>query len=135
VRRVSRVIRKVDAWSVAKVALIFWTIVFAILLISGIMLWTVANSTGTIGNVEGFIKSLFSLDSFSFDGGKLFRASVIIAFFGVITATAATVTVVVIFNLITELVGGVRVTVLEEEVIIREPVSEPTRRTSSLTRP
>ena len=37
----------------------------------------------------------------------------------VVAMTAMTVTMAVLFNLISDLLGGVRVTVLEEEVVLR----------------
>ncbi len=117
VRKVTRVIRHVDAWSVCRVAFVFFLSTYAILLVAGVLLWSVANSTGTIDNVESFIRSLFVLDSFTFESGTLLRASVVLGALCVVAGTAMAVTAAVLFNLIADLVGGIRVTVLEEEVL------------------
>ena len=59
------------------------------------------------------------LEAFEFDGSKVFRASWMIGAVLVVAMTAMTVTMAVLFNLISDLLGGVRVTVLEEEVVLR----------------
>jgi hypothetical protein len=125
VRRVTRVVRHVDSWSVMKISVIFYVTLYLILLVAGVLLWSVAVSTGTVGNVEHFIRSLFALDSFTFSGGKIFHASWIIGAFLVAGGTGLNVTVTVLFNLISDLVGGLRVTVLEEEVVLGNVVDEP----------
>ena len=118
-RRVTRVIRDVDVWSVFKVGLVFHLVLFIVALIAGALLWSVANSTGTIDNVENFFES-FGWESFSFDGSALFGNFVAFGLLAAILGTALWVVGAVMFNLITELVGGVRVTVLEEEVLLNE---------------
>ena len=118
VRRVTRVIRDVDAWSVFKVGLVFHAALYVVLLISGVLLWNVGSATGTIDNVEQFMES-FGWDSFVFQGGAMFQGFAVLGIFGIALGTGIWVLGAVVFNLITELVGGIRVTVLEEEVIAR----------------
>jgi hypothetical protein len=120
VRKVGRVLRRVDAWSVFKISIIFYIVLYVILLVAGILLWNLANTTGTVSNVEGFIRDLFGLKTFSFDGQKMFRASWVLGAFLVLAGTGLNVTLAVLFNLISDLVGGVRVTVLEEEVVLHQ---------------
>ena len=117
VRRVVRVIRDIDPWSVFKVGLAFHLVCYFVALISLVLLWNVAQSTGTLDNVENFMES-FGWETFRFDGSELFGNLWILGLFGVILGTGLWVLLATIFNLITDLVGGVRVTVLEEEVRI-----------------
>ena len=117
VRRVSRVIRDIDPWSVFKVGLAFHLVCYFVALISLVLLWNVAQSTGTLDNVENFLES-FGWQTFKFDGSQLFANLSILGLFGVVLGTGLWVLLATIFNLITDLVGGVRVTVLEEEVRI-----------------
>ena len=56
VRRVTRVVRHVDTWSVFKVALVFNVFLFVVCLTAGVLLWQVANATGTVDNVEKFFE-------------------------------------------------------------------------------
>ncbi len=124
VRRVSRVIRDIDPWSVFKVALVFHLVLYFVVLISLVLLWSVAESTGTIENIENFMES-FGWESFSFDGWALFKNVWVLGLFVVVLFTGLWVLIATIFNLITDLVGGVRVTVLEEEVrASKDPVVE-----------
>ena len=58
VRRVTRVIRDIDAWSVFKVALVFNVMLYLVCLTSGVLLWNVAHATGTVDNVEKFFEQL-----------------------------------------------------------------------------
>jgi Transmembrane domain of unknown function (DUF3566) len=115
VRRVRRVVRSIDTWTVFKVSTIFYLIAYIILLVAGVLLWNLANSTGTVDNVERFFES-FGWDSFEFKGGEIFHSYWIIGLFLVVAGTGLNVTLSVLFNLIADLVGGVGVTVLEEEV-------------------
>jgi hypothetical protein len=118
VRRVSRIVRDIDVWSVAKVGLIFHAALYVMLLLTGVLLWNVGSATGTIDNIEQFMES-FGWDSFTFKGAELFQAMAILGIFGIVGGTGLWVLGALVFNLITELVGGIRVTVLEEEVVAR----------------
>lgn len=116
-RRVTRVVRDIDVWSVFKVGIVFHLVVFVIALVAVALLWSVANSTGTINNVENFFES-FGWESFTFNGAALLSNFLAFGLLAAILGTALWVIGAVMFNLITELVGGVRVTVLEEEVVL-----------------
>ena len=123
VRRVSRIVRDIDVWSVFKVGLIFHAALYVVVLLTGVLLWNVGSATGTIDNVEQFLES-FGWDSFTFKGAELFQSSAILGIFAIVGGTGLWVLAALVFNLITELVGGIRVTVLEEEVVAR-PVDNP----------
>ena len=125
VRRVTRVVRHVDPWSVFKIAIVFNLVLYGVLLTAGVLLWNVAYATGTVDNLERFFES-FGWSDFEFDGGAIYHASWIAGLFGVVGLTGAIVLAATLFNLITDLVGGVRMTVLEEEV--QERTQAPMRR-------
>ena len=117
IRRVTRVIRDIDPWSVFKIGLIFHFVIYLIMLVALVLLWSVASATGTIDNIQQFMKS-FGWESFQFKGGQLFVNVMVLGLLGVVLATALWVLAATIFNLITDLVGGIRVTVLEEVVVV-----------------
>lgn len=119
VRRVTRVVRHVDTWSVFKVSLVFSLFLYAVLLTAGVLLWQVAQNTGTIDNVERFFET-FGWQSFSLKGGEIFHNAWTGGLFLVVGLTGLMVLAATLFNLITDLVGGIRVSVLEEEVIARD---------------
>jgi len=120
VRRVTRVVRHIDTWSVFKIALLFNIFIYAVCLMAGVMLWRVALNTGTIENVERFFES-FGWQTFELKGGEIYHNAWIAGLFAVVGLTGLAVLAATMFNLITDLVGGVRLTVLEEEVVAREP--------------
>ena len=117
-RRVTRVVRHVDTWSVFKVALVFNAILFMVCLTSGVLLWNVAHATGTVDNVEKFFEQ-FGWSTFEFNGGALYHNAWIAGLFVAIGLTGFAVLLATLFNLITDLVGGIRISVLEEEVVAR----------------
>ena len=118
VRRVTRVVRQIDTWSVFKVSVVFSLFLYGVVLTAGVLLWKVAQNTGTIDNVQRFLES-FGWKSFTLKGGAIFHQAWTAGLFGVVGLTGFAVLVATLFNLITDLVGGIRVTVLEEEVIAR----------------
>ena len=117
VRRVTRVVRDIDPWSVFKIGLIFHFVIYLIALVALVLLWSVASATGTSDNIQQFMKS-FGWESFQFNGGQLFVNVMILGLLAVVLGTALWVLAATIFNLITDLVGGIRVNVLEEEVVV-----------------
>lgn len=116
VRRVTRVLRHIDTWSVFKVALVFNLVAYLVSLTAAVLLWNVAYRTGTIDNVEKFFEQ-FGWSSFQFRGGELYHNLWIAGLFIAVGFTGLAVMLATLFNLITDLVGGIRVSVLEEEVI------------------
>ena len=136
VRKVTRVVRHVDPWTVFKVAGAFSLVIYFVALTSGVLLWNVAHATGTIDNVERFFES-FGWSEFEFNGGEIFHNVWIGGLFAAVGLTGAAVLTATLFNLLTDLVGGVRFTVLEEEVVerttspmrrfvVRRPTADPT---------
>jgi hypothetical protein len=136
-RRVQRVVRRVDAWSVLKISFVFFIVLYLVLLVAGVLLWAFAVGTGTIDNVENFIEQLFALDSFSFVGEQILRASALGGALLVVAGTFATTVLAVLFNLISDLVGGLRFTVIEEQILrpvspVAAPSTKPTTTASTV---
>jgi len=102
--------------------MVFHIVLFLTLLLTGVLLWNVANATGTVDNVERFMES-FGWESFEFKGREIFHQAWILGLFAVVGLTGLAVLMATIFNLITDLVGGVRVTILEEVPTPEEPSS------------
>jgi hypothetical protein len=132
VRRVTRVVRHVDTWSVFKVAMVFSVFFYAVSLVAGVLLWQVAYATGTIDNVEKFFEG-FGWETFKFNGGQIYHNAWIAGLFVAVGLTGLAVLMATLFNLITDLVGGIRFSVLEEEVRSRvERGTEPVQAAASV---
>lgn len=106
-------------------AAVFSVVAYAISMVAGVLLWNVAYSTGTIDNVERGMEST-GWSVFELNGAEIFHNAWIGGLFLVVGLTGLAVLVATLFNLITDLVGGVRFTVLEEEVV--EKTAVPMRR-------
>lgn len=120
-RKVRRLVRHVEPWSVLKVSLLFYFCLWVILLIAGVILWSFAVGSGTIDNVENFVRELFALETFEFNADEIFRASAIGGLVLVVAGSGFTVLMAVLFNLISDVTGGVRFTVVEEETARPRP--------------
>ena len=112
-RRVRRLVRHIEPWSVLKMSLIFYFCLWVILLIAGVILWRFAVTSGTVEKVESFIEELFALETFTFNPDQIFRVSALGGLVMVVAGSGFTVLMAVLFNLISDLVGGVRMTVVE----------------------
>jgi len=127
-RKVRRLVRHVEPWSVLKISLLFYFCLWVILLIAGVILWSFAVGSGTIDNVENFVTELFALKSFEFNGDAIFRAGAIGGLVLVVAGSGFTVLMAVLFNLISDVTGGVRFTVVEEETARPRPKRTRPRR-------
>lgn len=114
VRPERRMIRRIDTWTVFKVSILFYMCAVAIMLIAGALLWNVAASSGTLHNVEKFIRTLLALKSFQFHAGTIFEWSVLAGAVFVLAGTFVNVVAALIYNLISDVVGGIQVVELGE---------------------
>jgi hypothetical protein len=112
-RKVRRILRHVSPWSVFKFSALFYLCVWLIILIAGVILWRVGQEAGAIENIETFYAKATGEVTFELDGRSVFRAAASAGIALVAAATAFTVVLSMLFNLITDLTGGVRMTVVE----------------------
>jgi len=116
-RRVRRIVRHFELWSVLKVSVIFYFCMWLILLLAGVLLWSFAERSGTLESIEDLVESLFALDETEdfWSGGTIFRAYMIGTLALSIAGITFNVLLAALYNLISDLTGGVRLTVIEEE--------------------
>jgi hypothetical protein len=152
-RKVRRIVRHVDPWSVLKVSLLFYFALFLIVLVASILLWNLGRSAGTVDRVERFVTSLGFGDcqftpgdpaaadaptanagtpnqdgtcdqgklvgGFQFQDGRILQAFAVGGLVLVIAGAAANTVLALLFNIISDLTGGMRFTVLEEDPVSR----------------
>jgi hypothetical protein len=121
-RRVRRVIRKIDVWTVLRFSLLFYLSMFAVLVVAGIVLYVVASASGVRHDIEKSIGSSLGSSGFHFLGGSALRGAVLGGFVLVLVGTGFTGLMALFYNLISDVVGGVEVTVLEEDPTVRDVV-------------
>ena len=120
-RRVRRLVRHVEPWSVLKVSLILYFCAWAIMLFVGVTLWNLAANSGLVADVEDFVVELFALESFKINADQIFRVAAVGGLVLVLAGSGLTVLGAVLFNLISDVTGGVRLTVVEEETARPRP--------------
>lgn len=102
-------VRHLDIMSVIRVSLLFWLVIVASLIVASILLWLFADAFGTLPSIEKSVRTLFSLRSFKIRPGAV---AMYTAAAGAVLAVAGllgTVVFALIYNLIADVVGGVRV--------------------------
>jgi hypothetical protein len=114
IRRASTVraratVRHLDVLTVLRVSAMFWLIFLIIVVVASVLLVYAADAFGTLPSMEKSIRTLFDLKTFkihpSVVAGYTSAGAAILAVAGVI----ANVLGALIYNLIAEVVGGVRV--------------------------
>ncbi len=119
VRRVRRIVRKIDSWTVFKVSAIFWIVAGLALILGFVMFWSVIDASGIPDRLVETLTEigLFEQGTDPFADSERFLR---IAVFGSITwsvvATGLTTLAAVMYNLISDIVGGVEFIVLEENL-------------------
>lgn len=141
-RKVRQRLWAVDPWSVFKISVMFYACMFIIVLVAGTVMWNVARSAGTIDEAESFITRLAAygecvpeeevaagtefetdddcpegsvlVDGFKIEDRVIFRATATGGGVLAIAGSAANVLMVVLLNLINEVSGGMRYTIIRE---------------------
>jgi hypothetical protein len=120
-RKVRRLVRHVDPWSVLKLSVMVALCMWLITMIASVILWTVASNSGTVASVEDFVNSSLQLQDWKLDGEFLFRQFGLISLLLYLGFAASIVVASLVFNLISDIIGGVWISVIEEETA--RPVS------------
>ena len=76
-RRVRRLVRHVEPWSVLKVSLILYFCAWVVMLFVGVTLWNLAVNSGLVSNIENFVVELFALESFQINADQIFRIAAV----------------------------------------------------------
>ncbi|HDH03868.1 MAG TPA: hypothetical protein ENH15_06460 [Actinobacteria bacterium] len=117
VRRVRRVIRKFDPWTVFKVSLLFHAVLTVGLLLGLLILWSVIINVGVPERLDDFLTVITLLedgDSFFNNGQQYLRVVVFLAALFSMAMTLLSTIAAILYNLISDVVGGVEVVMLEE---------------------
>src|SRR5205823_12675607 len=105
-RRVRRVIRKIDVWSVLRFSVIFYACVFAVLILAGLALFIVASVTGVRHDIEKSIGSYLASTNFHILGGDALRAAILGGVVLIISGTGANALMALLYNLTSDALGG-----------------------------
>ena len=110
-----RVVRRVEPRTVLRFSVLFYLSMLVVWLVAGVVLWLAASVTGVIDNLERFVEDLFALEAFQLRGGLIFFSCLLGGLVLVLLGTGINVLMAVIYNLTSDVVGGVEVTVADTE--------------------
>ena len=114
VQRVRRVIRKIDPWTVLKVSLVFNAMMALVFALGTVIFWSIFVNAGIPERINELALLIGLENGINLDGQVYFRIVVLLAVIGTIMMTGFFTLGAVIYNLISDLVGGIEVIVLEE---------------------
>ncbi len=125
VRRVRRIIRKIDPWTALKVSAVTWAVLALALVLGIVIFWSILERAGIPDRLTDFMIEITLID----EGTRPFANTeqfLRFAIFGSVVwwimMTGMTVAGAVIYNLVSDVVGGLEVVVLEETL---NPVVAP----------
>lgn len=133
VRRVRRVVRRIDPWTVLKVSMVFNAIAGLIFVLGVWVVWSLLLQRGVPDRIVEIFEAIRI--TITVDGELYFRIVVFMAVVGAIAFTGIMTLSAVLYNLIADLVGGLELTVLEETYNVPEQPVGPQRVRPAVHRP
>ena len=117
VRRVRRIIRKIDPWTALKVSAVIWAVLALALVLGLVIFWSVIERAGIPDRITEFLVEITLIEEGSrpFANTEQFLRFVI--FSSVVwwvLMTGITTAFAIVYNLVSDVVGGIEVVVLEE---------------------
>lgn len=115
-RRVVRrnvVVRRIDAWSVLKLSLIFYFFALLVGMAGLVFFWSVLSNLAVIEEAIAFAEELaFEIEV---DGANIARATFLLGLVNVVLLSGINVFLALLYNLVADVLGGLRMTFAEEE--------------------
>lgn len=106
-------VRRVDPWSVLKLSVIFYFCLLLVVMLGLTVFWSVILRIGIIETVTNFLNDLqFTL---VIDGSNIARSLFLLGLLNVVFWTGINVFMAFLYNLVADLLGGLRVELASEE--------------------
>ncbi|MGZ4114106.1 MAG: DUF3566 domain-containing protein [Actinomycetota bacterium] len=112
-RQTRVVIRKVGPWSVFKFSILFYFCIMLVILLALGMLYSVLGAVGALDSVTKLARELFSDKTFTIHGDWIFQRLALLGVAMVLIWSLINVFVAFLYNLISDVVGGIEVTLAE----------------------
>lgn len=125
VRRVRRIIRKIDPWTALKVSAVIWAVLALALVLGIVIFWSILERAGIPDRLTEFFVEITLVDEGTqpFANTEQFlRFAIFSSVVWWVLMTGMTVAGAVVYNLVSDVVGGLEVVVLEETL---NPVVAP----------
>ncbi len=131
VRRVRRIIRKIDPWTALKVSAVVWAVVAIAMVLGTVIFWAVFERAGIPAKLTAFMVEITLIDEGAQPFANVEQFFRVVVFGSVVwwvLATGVTVLMAITYNLVSDVVGGLEVVVLEETlnpVVMPQQVLHP----------
>lgn len=112
-RQAKVVLRKLGPWSVLKISFLFYLCVMVVIIGAMMILYAILGAIGALDSLTRLIRDLFADQSFEIHGGWLFSRGLTIGLALVVLWTLINVFIVFLYNLLSDVVGGIEVTLSE----------------------
>lgn len=119
VRRVRRIIRKIDPWTVLKVSAVLYAVGAVALVLGIVIFWSVIENAGIPAALTDFLVRITLIEDGTepfANSEQFFRLVVFGSIVWWVMSTGITTLLAVMYNLVSDVVGGVEVVVLEEHL-------------------
>ncbi len=113
-RQTTVVIRRVHPLSVLKFSLLFYFCLMLVFLFAVLILYWVLGVIGVLDSLSHLVGELLANSSFRFHGSWIFSRLFLIGIIGVVVWSLVNVCVALLYNLVSDVVGGVNVTLTEQ---------------------
>jgi hypothetical protein len=108
-------VRKLNLWSVLKISLCFYLAAVALVVITGVVLWAIADAAGAIHGIEKFMGKMLSSKNYHLVSVQILEGTILVGLVLAALMTIITVVGAALYNLFSELVGGFEVTLVESD--------------------
>jgi len=113
-RRARVVIRRVGPWSVLRFSLLFYFCVMLVVWLALMILYGIMSSLGVLAQVARLLESVSLVDEgFRFNGPWIFSRLFLVGLGLVVLWSVINVFVALLYNLVSDVVGGIEVTLSE----------------------
>jgi hypothetical protein len=115
-RRAEVVLRRVNAWSVLRVSLLFYFCVMVILVFAMSIVYWVLGIMGVLNSVSDLLTNILGVSGSSnyiINGQWLFFRALVIGAAWVVIWSLVNMLLALLYNLIADVVGGIRITLAE----------------------
>ncbi len=106
---------RVDLWSVLRVSLCFYLAALVILILAGLVTWLLLDASGGIKNFESFMGDILGAKDYHLVAPQLLLGSVLVGLVLVALTCIITVIAAALYNVFSDMVGGVEITFVEAE--------------------
>lgn len=106
-------VRRVDPWTVLKLSLVFYSCMLIIGMLANAILWAFIARLGLIEQVTEIAGALNI--ALTINTGNILQATFLVGVLGVIFMSSVNVFLAFLYNLVADLIGGIRIDLAEDE--------------------